>query len=290
MAEIINVNSTISPARAAVISVLDHGFLYGDAVYETIRTYGGKPFLLDRHLERLAASCRMIRIGMPPAEEVRREVLRTVAEAANDESYVRVMITRGVGPIGYEQNICPRPGLVIIVMPLRRIPPDHYAKGVGVTIAKRRRNPVESLDPAIKSCNLLNNLLAHMEAQDAGAHETILMNTRGLLAEGSHTNVFFVKAGTVKTPALSCGILGGITRDSVLEAARQGGVPLEQGEYRPEDLRAADEIFITSTLQEIVPATRLDGAAVGDGKPGAVTLRLLDLYRRNVAALIGAEA
>jgi branched-chain amino acid aminotransferase len=284
MAEIINVNGALAPADRAAIPVLDHGFLYGDAVYETIRTYDGEPFLLPRHLERLEASCRRIRIAMPPAPDIEREVRRTISEAANDESYIRIMVTRGVGPIGYEQSRCPRPSLVVIVLPFRKIPPESYEKGVSVTIGKRRRNPVDSLDPAVKSCNLLNNVLAHMEAEDDGAHEAILLNTRGFLAEGTHTNVFFVKDGALKTPSLSCGILSGITREVVLQVARSAGVPVEEGDYLPQDILSADEVFITSTLQEILPVTRLDGRSVGDGRPGVTTRRLLSLLRETIRA------
>lgn len=280
MAEIINVNGTISPAERATVPVLDHGFLYGDSVYETIRTYGGEPFLLPRHLDRLGGSCRMIRLTPPPASDVEREVRRTLAEASNEESYVRIMVTRGVGPIGYEHGLCPNPGLFVIVLPLRRIPDEWYAQGIAATVGERRRNPRESLDPAIKSCNLLNNVLAHMEAEDAGAKETILLNTRGFLAEGTHTNVFFVKGETLRTPALSCGLLSGITREVVLDCAIEGGVPHEEGEYAAPALLAADEIFVTSTLQEVMPVTRLNGRPVGDGRPGFVTKRLHELYRR----------
>jgi branched-chain amino acid aminotransferase len=282
MAPIINVNGTVSPADRAVIPVMDHGFLYGDAVYETIRTYGGEPFVLDRHLERLSASCRMVRIPMPGADLLTREVRRAVTEGANPESYIRVMVTRGVGPIGYEQNICPSPGYVVIVTALRAVPAEHYEKGIPAVIGKRRRNPVDSLDPAIKSCNLLNNVLAHMEGQDAGAHETVLLNTRGFLAEGTHTNVFFVKGDVVKTPSLACGILSGITREMVLSIARDAGVPAEEGEYRESEIVSADEVFITSTLQEIVPVTRLDGRPVGQGKPGSLTRRLHELFRSTI--------
>jgi branched-chain amino acid aminotransferase len=282
MAELINVNGTISPAGRAVVPALDHGFLYGDAVYETVRTYRGEPFLLDRHLERLAASCARIRIEMPPASEVDREVRRTLREAANAESYIRIMVTRGAGPIGYEKGLCPRPNLVVIVLPLKPVPREAYEKGVAAVVGARRRNPVESLDPAIKSCNLLNNVLASLEAQDAGAHEAILLNTRGFVAEGTHTNVFFVEGGRLLTPSLACGILSGITREAILRTAREEGIPCEEGEYPPDALRAADEVFVTSTLQEIVPVSTLDGRPVGDGRPGPITLRLLGAFRRRL--------
>jgi branched-chain amino acid aminotransferase len=284
MAELINVNGAVTPADRATVPVLDHGFLYGDSVYETIRTYRGAPFLLDRHLDRLASSCRMIRLTPPPIAEIERETRRTTAEARNGESYIRIMVTRGVGPIGYEHGLCPKPGLFIIVLPLREIPAEHYGKGIAATTGRRRRNPRESLDPAIKSCNLLNNVLAHMEAEDAGAKETILLNTRGYLAEGTHTNVFFVKNGVVKTPSLDCGLLPGITRHVILECCAAAGLPHEEGEYPAEALGDADEVFITSTLQEVMPVTRLDGRPVGDGAPGVLTKRLHDLFRRRSEA------
>jgi len=285
MAEIINVNGTLSPAESATVSVLDHGFLYGDSVYETIRTYRGEPFLLGRHLDRLANSCRMIRLAPPDPPDIEREVRRTIDLGGNDESYIRIMITRGVGPIGYEHALCPKPGLFVIVLPLRRVPPESYTEGISATLGRRRRNPRESLDPAIKSCNLLNNVLAHMEAEDAGAKETILLNTRGFVAEGTHTNVFFVKESALKTPALSCGLLSGITREVVLECARESGVTVEEGEFTAEALAAADEIFVTSTLQEVLPVARLNGKPVGGGKPGPVTVRLHELFRRRAGSV-----
>lgn len=282
MAELINVNGTISSAEKATVPVLDHGFLYGDSIYETIRTYRGRPYLLGRHLDRLERSCAAIRLAPPSRADIEREVRRTVAEGGNDESYIRIMVTRGVGAIGYERDLCPRPGLFVIVMPLRRIPPLSYEEGIAVTVGQRRRNPRESLDPAVKSCNLLNNVLAHMEAEDAGAKETILLNTRGFVAEGTHTNVFFVKGGVLRTPALGCGILSGITREVVMEAARDAGIPCEEGEYESPELFGAEEVFVTSTLQEVMPVARLNGRPVGAGAPGPVTRRLHGLFRERV--------
>jgi len=282
MPDIVNVNGTITPAAQAVIPVLDHGFLYGDGVYETLRTYGGRAALVDRHLARLDKSCRMIRVKNLPAPRIKDELSRTLSAAGNEESYIRIMVTRGTGAIGYESSLQLEPSLVIIVLPLKRIPEETYERGVKLVIGSRRRNPVDSLDPAIKSCNLLNNVLAHLEAQDARASETILLNTRGLVAEGSHTNVFFVKGGVLRTPALGCGILAGITREVVLEAARAVSVPAEEGEYPREALETADEVFVTSTLQEILPATELDGKPVADGRPGPLTRRLLEQFRKMV--------
>jgi branched-chain amino acid aminotransferase len=282
MTELANVNGKITPADSAVIPVMDHGFLYGDGVYETIRTYDGRPSLVARHLRRLSASCGMIRVPPLPSADVEKELDRTLDEAANPESYIRVMVTRGVGSIGYESSLGLRPALIIIVLPLKMIPEESYRNGVPVVMGERRRNPVDSLDPAIKSCNLLNNLLAHLEAQDANASETLLLNTQGYLAEGSHTNVFFVTGGVLKTPSLDCGILSGITREVVMEMARREKIPCREGTYRREEVESAEEIFVTSTLQELMPATRLDGRPIGEGVPGPVTRLLLERYRRFV--------
>lgn len=282
MGEVINVNGTITPARKAMVPVMDHGFLYGDAVYETLRTYDRVPSLLDRHLERLARSCCKIRLDPPGSSRISEELKRTLERAGDQESYIRIMVTRGSGEIGYEHSLALEPGVVIIVLEYREIPARHYEQGVAAVLGRRRRNPVNALDPAIKSCNLLNNLLAHMEAQDAGAHETILLNTEGNLAEGSHTNVFLVEGGVLKTPSLSCGLLSGITREVALELARKEGIPTEEGRFPGETISQAEEVFITSTLQEILPVTRLDGRPVGEGRPGPVTRRLLKNYREYV--------
>lgn len=280
MTELINVNGAITAAERAVVPVLDHGFLYGDGVYETLRTYDGNPCLVDRHLRRLAASCEMIRIPPLQASHVEQELGKTLADAGNTESQIRIMVTRGVGAVGYETSLDLRPSLVIIVLPLRKIPAERYANGVAAFMGKRRRNPVDSLDPAIKSCNLLNNVLAHMEGRDVLAAETILLSTRGLLAEGSRTNVFFVRDGVLKTPSLDCGILEGITRQVVLELAHEAGISCEEGRYVRGDLEEADEIFITSTLQEVLPVTLLNDRSVADGRPGPASRRLLALYRQ----------
>lgn len=286
-----NVNGTLTPLERAVVPVSDHGFLYGDSVYETVRTYDHRLFLLDRHLERLDLSARSIHLELPwsreqLAIETGRAVEAAVAAGAGPELAVRVMTTRGTGPLGYDPGLCPRPNLVIIARSLLPVPADQRETGIVAIVPTVRRNPVEALDPRIKSSNLLNNILAAHQARDAGAVEAILFNTSGFLAEGTLTNVFFVRGDTLRTPSLDCGILMGVTRDLVIELARSEGIRMEEGRYRAEDLSAADEIFVTSTTREILPVARLDGRPVGPGRRGPVTRQLQERFAARVRELM----
>lgn len=275
-----SVNGKVTPAAEASVSVLDNGFTFGDSVYETLRTYGGRPFHLDRHLARLRHSASRLGIAIPPGDEVFAERLsELLARAVNDESYVRIIVSRGVGDISYHFERVQGPTVVIVVKPYEPFPESHYAEGAEVIISSVRRNHPRALDPAIKSCNLLNNVLAVREAQAKGALEAILLNEEGEVAEGASTNVFMVKAGVVLTPPLHAGILPGVTRQILLELGREIGVPMREDTVRVPDLLASDEVFITSTLKEAMPVRTIDGGPVGNGRPGAVTLRLLGAYR-----------
>ncbi|HKY33231.1 MAG TPA: aminotransferase class IV [Candidatus Polarisedimenticolia bacterium] len=288
--ELANVNGTISAVGEACIPVNDHGFLYGDSVYETVRTYGGRPFLVERHLERLSRSAAAIRLPLPWSfGHVRSEMDRTLARAPGaGERALRIMATRGPGPLGYDPALCPSPTLVILLRTLRPPAADQRERGLSAAIVPVRRNPIESLDPRIKSSNLLNNILAAQQAKDAGADEAILFNTAGHLAEGTNTNVFFVSDGTLRTPSLDCGLLSGVTREVVLELAAEAAIPAEEGRYGEQALRSAREIFLTSTTREIVPIAVLDGRAVGEGRRGPVTARLQSLFDRRVASWLDA--
>lgn len=280
--ELANVNGVIAPIDRAAISVTDHGFLYGESVYETIRTYRRRAFLVSRHLERLERSAASIMLALPwTRDHVAGEVNRTLAAAGEGpgEYAIRIVATRGDGPFGYDPALCPRPNLAILVRTLNEPLSDPRATGVTAAVSTVRRNPIESLDPRIKSSNLLNNILAAHDARRAGADEAVLFNTAGFLSEGTQSNIFFVAKGTLCTPSLDCGLLSGVTRDLVLDLAAKMGIPREEGRYRREELDAADEIFFTSTTREVLPIFRLDGRAVGDGRPGPVTLRLHDGYR-----------
>ncbi|HEY3175390.1 MAG TPA: aminotransferase class IV [Candidatus Polarisedimenticolia bacterium] len=293
--EFANVNGSIAPLDRATVSVNDHGFLYGDGVYETVRTYDGRPFLVERHLERLERSAAAIRLRLPWSRlDLAGEIDRTLAAVRGaggaGEFAIRIMTTRGPGPLGYDPDLCPRPTLVILARFLKPVPIEDREIGIAAIVAGVRRNPIEALDPRIKSTNLLNNILAAQQAKDAGAAEAILCNTAGFLAEGTLTNVFFVKDGAVRTPSLDCGILSGVTRDLLLELGPRGGLTFEQGRYRAEDLSEADEIFVTSTTREILPVALLDGRPVGSGSRGPITQRLQVLFRRRVAEMSGGAA
>jgi branched-chain amino acid aminotransferase len=288
--ELANINGTIAPLERATVPVNDHGFLYGDSVYETVRTYRRRPFVLERHLERLERSAAGIRLPLPwSRRQLAGEIERTLAAAGTGgegEFVIRIIATRGPGPLGYDPDLCPHPTMVILLRPLKPPSVSDREIGISVVVATLRRNPIEALDPRIKSSNLLNNILAAQQAKDAGAFEAIFFNTAGFLAEGTLTNVFFVKAGAARTPSLDCGILSGVTRDLVLDLSARNGAPIEQGLYREADLRCADEIFLTSTTREVLPVARLDGRPVGAGSRGPFTRRLQELFGARVEEIM----
>jgi branched-chain amino acid aminotransferase len=265
----------------ARVSVFDRGFLYGDSVYETIGTVAGRLFALDEHLDRLERSAQRIGLRVPPRAEIERAILTTLEAAANAESRVRVMVTRGSGQLGrpdLDPAAADQPRLVVIVSPLGAPTPEMLAEGVSVAVVSVQRNNPRAMDPAVKSGNYLNNVLALGEARRAGAYEAILCADDGSVAEGASSNVFVVRAGAVRTPALEVGILDGITRSKVIALCGAHGIPVEQGRVTPAELRAADEAFITSATRGVLPVTRVDGRAVADGAPGPVTRRLIRLY------------
>jgi len=275
-----SVNGNVVPAEQARVSVLDNGFTFGDAVYETLRTYRGRPFHLDRHLERLRASAARLGFAAPSGDEVfARRLDELLARAGNEESYIRIILTRGEGDISYRFDRVTGPTLVMVVKPFEPPPARDYAEGIAIVIASVRRNHPRALDPAIKSNNLLNNILAVREGQGRGAAEAILLNDLGEVAEGASSNVFVVKAGRVSTPPLDAGILSGITRRIVLDLCRELGIPAREETLIAADLFAADEVFITSTTKEAAPVRTVDGKLVGAGGPGPVHQRILQAYR-----------
>jgi len=294
MAIVVYVNGRIGGEQDAVISVLDHGFLYGEGVYEVVRTYDRKPFLFDRHLQRLRQSAQMIALEVPYSDAELGERLRETAEVFFDhpdnrgvaDVYVRMLVTRGAGEISYDPSSCRQPSLVIIVKPLVGLAPDVYERGVKVVIASVVRNHPCSINPLIKSNNLLNNALAAQEAFRRGAFDAVLRNYRGEIAECSIANLFVVKHGTLWTPPIEAGLLSGITRGFVFELCPGAGVPVEQRVLYDADLFGADEAFLTSSTQEVVPIVQVDDRRIGDGRPGPVTRRLLEAYRAKVREII----
>jgi len=275
-----SIDGSVVPATEARVSVLDNGFTFGDSVYETLRTYGGRPFELTRHLRRLRASAGRLAIDIPLGNDALKGRLDALlARAGNPESYIRMIVTRGVGDISYHFERVQGPTIVMAVKPFEPLPDEDYRNGVRAALVSVRRNAPGALDPAIKSCNLLNNILAVREAQARGAVEALMLNAAGEVAEGASSNVFVVKGGVVRTPPLDAGILAGITREVLLELSAGVGVPAREESLSTEDLLAADEVFITSSLKEITPVTDVDGHRVGDGRPGLVTRRLLQAFR-----------
>lgn len=278
----VNVNGTVSDAAHAVVSVFDHGFLYGEGVYETLRTYDGRPFLFARHCRRLRQSADLIGLALPcPEAELRAEVERTLAAAAlPGEAYVRVLVTRGVGDLTYDPRATPTPTLVIIVKPHVEPPVTWFEAGVRVSLVSVVRNHPETVSPLIKSNNLMNSALAMQEAMRAGAVEAVMRNHRGEIAECSTANLFIVRAGSLLTPPIDAGVLPGITREFLFEVAAQEGMPAREATLHDADLFGADEVFLTSTTREVLPIVQVDDRVIGGGAPGPVTRRLLAAFRR----------
>jgi branched-chain amino acid aminotransferase len=297
MSAVAYVNGRICAQQDAMISVFDHGFLYGEGVYEVIRTYGQELFLVGRHFRRLRTSASMIALdaGMSDAalEGIVKETIAAYRGGAGDaarggEVLARVLLTRGIGEMSYDPTKSPHPSLVVIVKPLVPPPASAYERGVAVSLVSVVRNHPASVDPRIKSNNLLNNVLAMQEALRRGPFfEAILRNFRGELAECSQSNLFLIKDGAARTPALDAGLLAGITREFVEEVGVEAGIPMVDAVLRDDDLFGADEAFLTSTSKEIVPIVRVDDRVIGSGRPGPITLRLLDAYRRKALAVAG---
>ena len=277
----VHIRGQILPPENALVSVLDRGFLYGDSVYETIGTVDGRLYALDEHLDRLFRSAERIGLSPPPRAEITRAIAETVTAAGNPESRVRVMITRGVGPLDLDPASATHPELVVIVAPLGGPTAAMYENGVGVAIVSVARNDPRAIDPAVKSGNYLNNVLALAEARRRpGVHEAILCAPSGSLAEGASSNLFVVKGAVVKTPGVAVGVLDGITRATVLRLCRGNAIAAEEVDYlAPDELRGADEAFLTSAARGVLPVTAVDGAPVGSGLPGPVTSRLRELYQ-----------
>ncbi len=275
----ISINGVIGDAASATISPLDRGFLYGDSVYEVMRTYGGEPFGEGEHLDRLQRSADLLGIRVPLERPALVEEIRaTLAAAGNAESYCRVVITRGSGPIGLDPALADNPCRVIIVTELKPYPAELYERGAELRLVPTGRAAEGGVAPGAKSGNYLVNILALGIAKRQGAHEAVMLDAAGRVTEGSSSNVFIVRGGVVSTPPLSAGILEGITRRKVMELARQHGLRVDERQVYPADLEAADEVFITSSIREVLPVTSVDGRSVGGGCPGPVTRRVHALY------------
>lgn len=284
----VSIGGQIVDSDAACVSVFDRGFLYGDSVFEVFRTYAGVPFAEKEHLERLRRSADRLMIPMPVSIDTLSSELHATLEAAGDgEWYVRVVVTRGIGPLTYDPSTASSPLRVIIVAPVSLPPAEHYERGVAVALMRASRPTDDERASGAKASNYLANLLAVHEAKQEGAQEALVLGDRGQILEGASSNLFIVKDGKVRTPEPQPGVLVGITRATVLAAAAVEGIEVEQAEVRPEDLYCADEAFLTSSIREVMPVVSADGRTIGSGSPGPVTQRLHQGYLRLVAQATG---
>ena len=283
MSAVVYVNGKISDAATATVPVFDHGFLYGEGIYETLRTYRRRPFLFERHMRRLRQSAGLMALDVPYSdEELRARMDETVAahkELKGGEAYIRVLLTRGVGELTYNPAATPTPSLVIIVKPFPVPPERTFSEGIRLALVSVRRNHPQALNPMIKSNNLINNALAMQEALRQGAEEALMQNQAGELVECSQSNFFVVRDGEVLTAPLSAGLLPGITREFVLELADELGIPGRESRLTPADLEQVDEAFITGTTREVTPVIAVSRTTIGTGKPGGITKRLLQAFR-----------
>jgi len=273
----ININGDIQ--EEGFISILDHGFLFGDSVYEVICTNNGKPCFLEEHLERLYASASAIALNIPCNHKwIKENINSTLMAAGNSDSYIRVIITRGSGELEIDPSTCVKPNIIIIVKKIPVIADDSYEKGISVSLVSIKRNSRDSLNPAVKTGNYLNNILAIMEAQKIGAEDAIMVNPWGQLTEATTSNIFFVKNGCIHTPEKNCGILSGITREKIIQLAHENGIDLIEGKWLGEEIIKAEEIFLSGTVKKILPVSKLDNYPVGNGKPGLITKKIMRLY------------
>ena len=278
------VNGKIVPAKEAVVSVFDHGFLYGDGVYETMRVYDGVIFMLDEHLGRLYRSASMIGLMIPlEIDTLKISLYETLIANSLKNAYVRLTVSRGQGPIGLDPELCLEPTIVIISQEMKDYPKAFYENGISLIIPATRRNFKEAINPHIKSLNFLNNILAKIEAKKKGAYEAIMLNVYGKLTEGTISNVFFYKDGILCTPSIECGILDGITRGIVIDLALKEGLKVKEGEFVKEDIFSAAEVFITNTTLEVMPVSKVDDQKYA---VGGITKLLHKAYRQEANAYV----
>lgn len=284
----IYLNNSFVPKEEAKVSVFDHGLMYGDGIFETLRSYNGTVFRIDSHIDRLFGSAEMIRLAIPKGKDELREVIyQSLKINRLKEAYTRISITRGEGEIGLDPDLCKEPTIIVISKPLTPYPEELYGMGVRIIISAVIRMPPEALDPAVKSLNFLNNIMARISAKDKKTFDALMLNAQGYVAETTTGNIFIVKKGVIITPPLSSGILKGITRSAIIFISRAIGIDLLEQDILPSDLYKADETFLTNTSLEIMPVVEIDGNLIGDGRPGEITMRLLGEYRSIVAQETG---
>lgn len=263
----------------AKISVFDHGFLYGDGVFEGIRAYKGQVFKLKEHINRLYESAQSITLDISISkEELIKLVINTLRINNLKDAYIRIVVSRGVGDLGLDPRKCKKSSLIIIADKIQLYPEEMYKKGLEIITVSTRRNIPDALSPRIKSLNYLNNILAKIETNLAGVLEGIMLNSQGYVAEATGDNIFLVKNNILFTPSVGCGILKGITRDAVIEIAKNAGMKVEEVLLTTYDIYNAEECFLTGTAAEVIPVVKVDGRIIGNGVPGKITLKLLDAF------------
>lgn len=277
---LIYLNGRFVPEEQATVSVFDHGFLYGDGVFEGIRAYDGRVFRLEEHVQRLFDSAQAIMLSIPLSQkEMCEAILETLRKNNLRNAYIRPIVSRGYGDLGLDPNKCPRPSVIIIAIDWGAMYGDLYEVGLTAISVAVRRNSPDSLPPNIKSLNYLNNILAKIEANVKGGNEAIILDSRGLVSEGSGDNIFVIKEGQIFTPH-TISNLKGITRAAVMELAEIKGNPIQEKEMGLFDLYTADEVFVTGTAAEVAPVTKVDGRVIGTGKPGPITKELMAAFKK----------
>jgi branched-chain amino acid aminotransferase len=263
----------------AKVSVYDHGFLYGDGVFEGMRSYGGKVFRLKQHLDRLWASAKAIWLKIPMTqEEIAKAVNETLATNGIKDGYIRLVVTRGAGALGLDPNKCSDPQVIVIADHIQLYPKEMYEKGLEIVTASTIRNHSAALSPRIKSLNYLNNIMAKIEGLQAGCVEALMLNAKGEVAECTGDNIFIVRNGVLMTPPIDAGILEGITRDAVIELAGEMKISVQQVPFVRHDIFIADECFLTGSAAEVIPVVKLDSRVIGNGQPGPITKRLTERF------------
>ena len=266
--------------KDAVVSVFDHGLLYGDGVFEGIRAYNGRVFLLDEHIDRLYDSAKAIALDIPMSkEEMSNAVIETCKANEIEDGYIRLVVTRGKGTLGLNPYLCDKAEVIVIAAKIQLYPQELYDNGLKIVTVGTVRNHPEAINPRIKSLNYLNNVMAKIEAINAGCMECLMLNHKGEVAEASGDNVFVVKNGVITTPPSTCGALEGLTRNKVMEIAKTAGYEVREAPMARYDLYVADEVFLTGTAAEIISVVDVDKREIGDGKPGKITAELSKLYK-----------
>lgn len=275
----IYMNGQLVDREDAKVSVFDHGFLYGDGIFEGIRVYNGKIFRAKKHIDRLWDSAKTLDIKIPISkDEMKAAIYKTVEANGFVDAYIRLVVTRGEGTLGLDAHTCGTPNIIVIAQALSLYSADFYEKGIKIVTASTIRNPSDSLSPRVKSLNYLNNIMAKIEAYYAGCEEALMLNHKGDVCECTGDNIFIVKNGKLMTPPINACILEGVTRNTVLEICKELGLEACEQDFTRHDVYTADECFLTGSAAELIPVVALDGRDIADGKPGPITMRILSAF------------